>query len=410
VTRAGPEEEIMLLSAGTRARRQATRERSRQLVEILDWRRLTEMLRLRGLLPTLGPRILQIAGDRALDDFTLAVDQSILTGRHQGALLQLVCARIMTALAEAGIRSTTLKGSMLGEAIYGDPGRRPSRDIDLLVATEQLSAAAEVVQALGYRAPRDHVESDGLPTLHFALAHERGELPMVELHWRIHWYERDFARMRLLPPTTDRLDAWRPAPADELAALLLFYVRDGFIGLRLAADLSAWWDTYGARVRPGALERILDGYPALRRAILAGAAVAERVVGVPATQIFGRAIESDLRCRLAVTMANPNPRTNRAQLYADMGLVDWLLAPPGDTRGFIRRQVLIPREVRIERARHAENRRVASLLGYGARVMSRYGLAIARLPLARRCDHPRRPRIGPLHHRDIVESSLVKSA
>lgn len=52
------------------------------------------------------------------------------------------------------------------------------------------------------------------------LVHERGELPLVELHWRMHWYEQDFARERLLPPAEDPMGDWRPAPVDELATLL----------------------------------------------------------------------------------------------------------------------------------------------------------------------------------------------
>jgi hypothetical protein len=92
------------------------------------------------------------------------------------------------------------------------------------------------------------VQDCGLPLLHFVLVHERGELPPVELHWRVHWYERSFARERLLPPAVDPPGDWRPAPADELAALLLFYARDGFIDLRLASDLGAWWDVHGAEL------------------------------------------------------------------------------------------------------------------------------------------------------------------
>ena len=46
--------------------------------------------------------------------------------------------------------------------------------------------AVEVVRTLGYAVPTDHVEQGGLPLLHFVLAHERGELPPVELHWRVH--------------------------------------------------------------------------------------------------------------------------------------------------------------------------------------------------------------------------------
>src|SRR5205814_8803590 len=100
------------------------------------------------------------------------------------------------------------------------------------VAPEHLKRAVEVVRELGYARPTDYVDSSGLPLLHFALVHERDELPPVELHWRIHWYETRFARERLLAP--DGAPDWRPAPVDELAALLLFYARDGFTGLRQA--------------------------------------------------------------------------------------------------------------------------------------------------------------------------------
>ena len=282
-------------------------------------------------------------------------------------------------LADAGVRSTALKGPLLGEAIYGDPGRRPSSDIDLLVSPEQLQTAVEVVRGLGYGAPTDHVYDCGLPLLHFVLVHERGELPPVELHWRVHWYERSFARERLLPPAVDPLGDWRPAPADELAALLLFYARDGFVGLRLASDLSAWWDVYGAELPPGALDELLRAYPAFARVIPVAVEVAERMVGLPATQLVGDMPKLGLRERMAVRLANPNPRSSSSQLYADMGLIDGLLMPRGDFGAFVRRQVLPPPDVLDQQAQHAARRRARSSLGRGAGVPARYGLTMARL-------------------------------
>lgn len=374
----------MLLSAGTGARRAAGAERSQQLAAAVDWPRLTALLRSRRLLATLGPRLLELAGDRAADDFSGAVEQAVLAASRQGAFLQLVSSHVVESLSESGIRSSVLKGSQLGEAIYGHAGRRESSDIDLLLAPEQLSAAVEVVRGLGYAAPRDHVHPDGLPSLHFALAHERGELPLVELHWRIHWYERDFARERLLPPVVDPLAEWRPAHSAQLASLLLFYVRDGFIGLRLASDLAAWWDAFGSEIPPDSLERLLGSYPALRRAVQAAATVAERVVGLPAVQLVRRGSVPSLRDRMALAMANPNPRASRAQLYADAGLIDWFLAPPGDLRDFVRRQVLLPRAVRVEHARHAGEPRAVTSLGHAARVLGRYAFALVRLLLPRR--------------------------
>jgi hypothetical protein len=37
----------------------------------------------------------------------------------------------------------------------------------------------------------------------------------------------------------------RLEPVEQLAALLLFYARDGFLGLRFVADIAAWWDRHG---------------------------------------------------------------------------------------------------------------------------------------------------------------------
>jgi hypothetical protein len=373
------ERQLILLSAGTAVRRQEMRDNAARLMINTDWSRLAKMLGARKLLPVLGPRILELAEGRASDDFAVAVKQAVDIGRRHSAFLQLVSLRIMAMLAEAGIRSTGLKGPLLGEAIYGDPGRRLSSDIDLLVASEQLQAAVAIVRGLGYGAPPDYVDSGGLPWLHFALVHERGELPPVELHWRIHWYERSFAREQLLPPAVDPLGAWRPAPANELAALLLFYARDGFIDLRLASDLSAWWDVYGADLPRGSLDDLLRVYPALARVIPVAARVAENTVGLPATQINRGTHKLGLQQRMAVRLANPNPRSSRSQLYADRGAIDGLLMPPGRFGAFVRHQVLPPREVLEEHARNSVRQRARSPLGRGVGILARYGLTMTRL-------------------------------
>jgi len=372
------ERRLILLSAGTAQRRQDMREHASGLMEEADWSRLAETLRLRRLLPTLGPRILELAEGRASDDFAAAVEGAITVGRRHGAFLQIISLRAMAALADAGIRSTALKGPLLGEAIYGDPGRRLSSDIDLLVAPEDLQRAVQVVRELGYAAPTDYVQDCGLPQLHFVLLHERGEWPPVELHWRVHWYERRFACERLLPPTENANGDWRPAPADELAALLLFYARDGFVSLRLASDLSAWWDVYGIDLPAGALNEIMSAYPALARVVAAAAAAAENTVGLPSAQIIGHRPSLDLRERMAVRLANPDARGSRPQLYADIGLIDGLLAPRGGFGAFIRRQVILPPEVLDELDRRAPKRRARSTLGRGVGMLGRYGLAAAR--------------------------------
>jgi Uncharacterised nucleotidyltransferase len=371
--------QLILLSAGTTARRQSTGNRADELLASVDWQRLTERLRARKLLPTLGPRVIEIADGSASADFCAAVNQAIDAGRLHGAFLQLVSLRAIAMLADEGIRSAALKGPLLGEAIYGDPGRRQSSDIDLLVAPEQLQLAVEVIRRLGYRAPTDYVDDSGLPLLHLMLVHERDELPPIEIHWRIHWYEREFAQDRLLPPTSNVSAGWRPTLADELAALLLFYARDGLIDLRLVSDLSAWWDMHGADVPTGALDELLQIYPAFVRAIPVAARAAELLVGLPAMQIMPHTHNLGLRGRIAARLANPHPNASRSQLYADMGLIDGLLTPVGGFPAFVRRQVLPPSEVLSQQARHASRRRARSPAARSVGVLTRYALTMARL-------------------------------
>ncbi len=379
MTSAQAERQLILLSAGTQARREAMREHAGRLMVDVDWVQLAETLRRRKLLPVLGPRIVELADAAASSTFVATVEQALEAGRRQGAFLQLVSRRLTAMLADAGIRSAPLKGPLFGEAIYGDPGRRLSSDIDLLVEPERLLDAVEVVRGLGYDEPTDHVHDDGLPLLHFVLVHRRDELPPVELHWRVHWYERRFARERLLPPAGHPAGDWRPAPADELVALLLFYARDGFIDLRLAADLSAWWDECGSDLPPGAVDELLETYPELARAVAVAISVAEHTVGLPATRIVGRTRKLGVRGRMAVRLANPNPRTSASQLYADMGLIDGLLAPTGGLGAFVRRQLLPPTEVLDEQARSGAKRRARSPLARCAGMLTRYGLTVARL-------------------------------
>jgi Uncharacterised nucleotidyltransferase len=368
------ERELILLSAGVEARRRQTRARARRLLVAVDLGRLAEALRARRLLPSLGPRIVELEAGEGLDAFAATVDEAIAAGRRQSALLQLISQRATAALADAGIRSAALKGPQLAEAIYGDPGRRSSGDIDLLVPPERLLEAVEVVRGLGYDPPADHVEADGLPQLHFALNHERGQLPAIELHWRIHWYERDFAQRRLLPPEIDRSGTWRPAPADELGALLLFYARDGFVGLRLATDLGAWWDARGEELPPLALIEALRDYPALRRAATVAAQVAEATVGVPAAPLIGESARAGLRGGLARRLADPDPRTTEAQVHAEMGLIDGLLTPAAGLAAFVKRELLLPQEVLEAQDRRAPKRRLRASLGHSGRVLVRLGV------------------------------------
>ncbi len=86
------------------------------------------------------------------------------------------------------------------------------------------------------------------------------------------------------------------------------------------------------------------------------------------------------RQRIAVQLAAREPvYHSREQLFADIGLIDGLLTPPGGLTAFVRRQVVPPREVIRERAEKDGEATVASPLTYALSVLARFSLALASL-------------------------------
>lgn len=120
------------------------------------------------------------------------------TLRHTAARNLLLCAELTSLLRAAnaqGVDCVPLRGVALGEQLYGDPLRRPTGDVDVLVRRRQLSAMRQLLEGLGYR----EVE----PRAGFADAFEYtleyfkdGPIDLIaEPHWTIAY-----------PPFADKID------------------------------------------------------------------------------------------------------------------------------------------------------------------------------------------------------------
>jgi putative nucleotidyltransferase-like protein len=351
-----PHEEAVLLTAGTRARRAAAAPRLQALLERVSWTALLEELARQRLVPLLGARILEAAAS-APEEFVDAVERETRGARAVGELGELVTLRVATALESAGVPNVPLKGPLQARALHVDAAMRSSRDIDVLVARDALARSVDALAALGW-----HVDpSAAPPVLHVRLVSGAG-LPDVELHWRIHWYEREFARRALDRATPGRDGVRRMQPADALAALALYHARDGLAGLRHATDAAAWWDAHGTAADGPVLGAAIAAHPALERALTASALVLDPLVGIPAGALVGAPPRVTWSARRAVALANPLMHGSAAQLIAEASLVDGLLAPPGRRRASVRRRALpspqeLPRDPRdrslaVRRAEH----------------------------------------------------------
>ena len=303
---------------------------------------LASFLRDQRLLALLGARAVAAWGADAPSGFARAVEADLAANRARGLALEGLSARFVASLSEQGIRAIVLKGPPQARRLHGDVGLRLSNDVDLLVSREHLAAAAGVLEGFGYALDRSTpVRTHGLPDLHLTLRGARTGLPRIDLHWRVHWYEERFSAELL--GRARKNDAFlEPDPCDDLAALTLFYARDGFLGLRAAVDIAAWREVHRSEPAP-VLERHCHDYPRLRRSFAAAALALEQVVGIPAAELVPEPEGAGAAPRLAASLANWSQAGDPDQLRANVAVVDALLSPPGELPRFLRREVFVTR-------------------------------------------------------------------
>ncbi len=252
---------------------------------------------------------------------------------------------VLRRLTEHGIAAAPLKGPDLALRVHGDLGMRPCMDVDVIVDPDRLKEAVAVVQMLGYGEPPPS-DAPWFGELHERLDHPADTMPTVEVHWRAEWYSKDARAGGLARSALERSDpelsgdGRRLAPADELAILLLVYARDSLVGMRLPADIAAWWDRYGSDVPAGALQAIVEVDPPLALPLATAAVTCQRLVGLPAGRLLALGPARGARARLAGRLADPfldEPPAHRAS-----ALVDGLLSSRRKIPAFLRRRVLLP--------------------------------------------------------------------
>jgi len=337
------EEELSLRLCGSAERRERDRGRIERLAGSVEPDHLLAVLESQRIVALAGTRLEQLAPGAMPDQFRRRVAEHVAHNRHRGALFSHLSLGLCADLEAAGIRCVQLKGWTLAERAHGDIGLRSAQsDIDILVEPDRLRDAVEILVGDGYR-PYDDVDwSDGLPHYHARLDKDDPVRVSVEVHWRVHWYEKRFAaqalaRADVAPDGHRHLQA-----ADEISLLLLVFARDGFVGLRLPADIAAWWDRHGSELASPPIDAVIATHPELRRALLAAADVAEREVGVPASRLVSPSGGGSSRAALACRLSQWSMRDAEADLITNITLSDLLLTPRGAYRTYARHYWLQP--------------------------------------------------------------------
>ncbi len=142
-----PEQELLLLCSRTRF----SGDRAARAAELVsggpDWERLLAAAGTHAVVPLLAHVLAAVPGVPAPVVARLT-EQSRAMARR-GAWLTAELFRILDVLQAAGIEALVHKGPVLGREAWGDPALRPFADLDLVVADQDLPAAASALVTAG---------------------------------------------------------------------------------------------------------------------------------------------------------------------------------------------------------------------------------------------------------------------
>jgi len=305
----------------------------------------------------------------------MALTGRLAEQRPSNLMLHMLGRQVLATLGANDVPAVMLKGTELSLAAHGSIAARDVGDLDVLVAHDDFARADRALESLGFEpAAHQTAEQHGRAWLHREYEHRCGGLPTLEVHWRLHWLEEDYAtaaigRARCVS------DAPRLQPADELVAMLLYYARDGFSGLRLAADLAGLWDRLDPSAREHAPSQVADiaaAHPELEAVLRCAAECALRVVGLP--RLLPAATSRG--ASLALRLMNWDLRGDIEQVRANARVIDLLLARPELVRSTATRHWTAPELPLPARLTHP-----LKLMGRGAIALNRLGRGRAFAPL-----------------------------
>jgi hypothetical protein len=169
------------------ARSTASSEKIQELIAYgLDWQQILDRAKDYGIAPLIYfhvSRLNSAIPSAIMHELRTCYRQSCAQAIHQTVKLE----EVLLALAGKGISPIVMKGAALASLVYPGTGLRPMLDIDLLVKSSDLDAAASVFAGLGYAADESYQPAEWYRSQHHHLAPfvSRDGSVVVELHHQV---------------------------------------------------------------------------------------------------------------------------------------------------------------------------------------------------------------------------------
>ena len=281
-----------------------------------DWSRFCALVEHHGM----GPHVDDVLAhsDEIPTDVRRRLRELHADASSYSLLLAARLVQLVIAFEQAGIPVVSLKGPALSQQLYGDPGRRDSLDIDLLVPVARIEDAVAVLRANGYQLES---ELDWMGVRQ--LAARRSDLTFrsesgtgVDLHWAVSPadYPSTIPESRLWSSLTSVPIAGRQVPVLSSECLLVYLCIHGtrhcWTKLRWLSDVSMLlarnpeidWKTVDA----------IASESRASRALALGLALAHDLLGATLPRHVLERIDDDVALRsftreLAERLRSPDP-------------------------------------------------------------------------------------------------------
>jgi hypothetical protein len=204
--------------------------------------------------------------------------------------------RLFVGFAQAGVEALVIKGPVLSERCYGDPGLRQYGDLDLIVRDAEIQRATELMIRFGYEpsVPLTAIQAKKIPGEY--VFRQTSTKLLVEFHTELTFryhprplpLENIFKRQARAEIDSHLLPAL--SPEDELVLICIHGAKHFWEQLSYIADVAAFVSVQKldwARVQSAAAE--VGG----ERMLYVGLRLAADVLGAPLPENVGALVRSD---------------------------------------------------------------------------------------------------------------------
>jgi hypothetical protein len=174
--------EILLLCATANISPANKEKVSKLLAKKVDWAHLVELAEFHEMMPLVFHN-LTVNGfiDQVPKPFAARLNQIYHGTLFRNVLLSTELETVLAAFTKKEVDVIVVKGTVLAEQLYGNPGLRTVADMDILVKPDSLQAADALLKELGYRSL-----AVVLPhPFHDVYEKKAAILFHIELHWNL---------------------------------------------------------------------------------------------------------------------------------------------------------------------------------------------------------------------------------